>query len=437
MTEGYSHNSWYDQSLPAVSAPAAGSAARRRNTGMKVTMIVICVLLLIVASVYAFSDRTDAVRIDIGGGLTLPALPFGNGGNGANSAGDDFRAFFSEYYSGASDGQLPPSAMERTRGDPDFAVRLVSAEGQPALSLQELYRKNIGSVVGVRTYYEDLHGYGWGTGIILSEDGYIVTNQHLVAEAVRAVVVLADGSEYDALLIGEDTQTDIAVLKIKARGLTPAEFGDSNALSVGDQVAAIGNPLGVSLTGTMTDGIVSAINRDIRRDGRSMTLIQTNAAINEGNSGGPLLNEYGQVIGIINMKMSNRYSAVTIEGIGFAIPSATIKAVCDQLIANGAITGRPGLGITLTAVEAAVAEYYGLPEGLYVYSISENSDAAAKGVEVGDIVTRVNGRAVRSTEEVLEIRNALSVGDPMTLTLWRDGETFDVTIELRELNALY
>ena len=443
MDHMHSRSDWYDQSVPAASpaAPAAKAPVRRNHPGMKATMIVICVLLLIAASVYAFSDRTDPFRISFSGVWSLPEIPFrsdGGSGNDRNGGGDDFRAFFNEYYSGASEERFPASALRRTQGDPGFALGLVSPEGREVLSLQELYRKNIDSVVGVKAYYEDQNGYVWGTGIVLSEDDCIVSNQHIVAGAIRAFIVLSDGGEYEALLVGEDTQTDLAVLKIEAPfPLTPAEFGDSGALSAGDPVVAIGNPLGTDLSGTMTDGIISAIDRDVRLNGRRMTLLQTNAAINEGNSGGPLINEYGQVIGITNMKMSSRYSSVTIEGIGFAIPSVTVKAVADQLVANGAVVGRPGLGVTLGVVTPAMAERFRIPEGLYVYAVSEGSDAAAKGVRVGDILTDVNGVPVHSTEDVLKIRDALSVGDPMTLRLWRDGTAIDVTIELRDLNSLF
>jgi serine protease Do len=186
----------------------------------------------------------------------------------------------------------------------------------------------------------------------------------------------------------------------------------------------------------MTNGIVSAIDRNVSSNGNTMTLIQTNAALNEGNSGGPLFNMYGQVVGITNMKMVNTYSEVTVEGIGFAIPSATAKAVSDQLIAGGTYV-RPGIGITVGTISREDAEYYDLPDGLYISAVSEQSDAAAKGVRPGDILTHVNGVAVRKTDDVLAIRDAMQIGETMTLTIYRDGETFDVEIELYDLSALY
>ena len=444
MADPFQRSDWYDQSLPPALVPGQTATKRREHPVMKATSIVVCVLLLIVASVYAFSDRGDPIRFVPDGEpravVTEPPARNGGDGDASGDAEGEFRSFVDEYYSSASGStSLPPSALARAEGDPSVSVQLVSAEGRQELSLQELYRKNIGSLVGIKAYSaERSSSYAWGSGIVLTEDGYIVTNQHIIAEALKASVVLADGSEYPAFLIGEDTQTDIAVLKIDARGLTPAEFGDSGALAVGDRVAAIGNPLGDQLSGTMTDGIISAIDRSVQSGGRTMTLLQTNAALNEGNSGGPLINMYGQVVGITNMKMSNRYRDVTVEGLGFAIPSVTVKTVADQLIARGEVAGRPGLGITVGKIPAEAEEELGpLPEGLFIVSVSEGSDAREKGVQPGDILTHVNGQPVTETSDVLAIRDTLSIGDSMVLTLWRNGASFDVTIILRDLNKLY
>ena len=310
--------------------------------------------------------------------------------------------------------------------------------GKKELTLKELYDSNIDTIVGIKAYQRGKLGMSWGTGVIMTQDGYIITNEHVIDDSDRAVVVTSDMKEYDAYLVGEDTETDIAILKIDAGGLHPAVFGDSSALSVGDAVVALGNPLGEDLVGTMTNGIISAINRDVSMNGKRMTLIQTNAALNEGNSGGPLINMYGQVIGITNMKMVNRYSEVTIEGIGFAIPSATVKAIADQLTAMGEVTGRPGLGITVGQIPDTAAEQYDfLPKGLYITAVSPGSDALAKGVQPGDILTHVNGKEVTLTSDVLAIRDTCAVGDTMVLSLWRDGETFEVEIVLYDLNQLY
>ena len=426
------YSDWYDQRTAAPPQPQ--SPKKQRRSGVKIALFSLLALVLVVGAVLASARvrlYTAQTRTQVRTSPTLPsATPF------AGEFGDDFREFFENYYA-AEESSYTGSRLERTRGDMSAAVEIVSAAGRGEMPLQELYRRSVGSIVGIEAYEGASAGYAWGTGIVMSPDGYIVTNEHIIDGCERAVAVLPDGRKMDALLVGEDVLTDLAVLKIDASGLSPAEFGDSGALCVGDRVAAIGNPLGDSLSGTMTDGIISAIDRDVQLNGRRMTLIQTDAALNEGNSGGPLLNLYGQVVGITNMKMVNRYSDVTIEGIGFAIPSATVKAVTDQLISKGEVSGRPGLGITVGSVPAAAAERYDLPEGLYVSTVSARSDAAAKDVRVGDILTHVNGEAVRSTGDVLAQRDQCAVGDTMVLTLWREGSSFDVEITLMELGALY
>ena len=212
------------------------------------------------------------------------------------------------------------------------------------LSLQEIYEKNIPSVVSVSCTLSA--GSASGTGVILSSQGYIVTNAHVIDGAKYIRVLLTDGREQDASLVGTDAVSDLAVLRIQADGLTSAQFGDSDTLRVGDSVAAIGDPLGVDLRGTMTDGIVSAINRDVSINGRTMNLIQTNAALNSGNSGGPLINCFGQVVGINTMKISAFTDQAGVEGLGFAIPSTTVKEVVEQIIDYGYVPGRPTLGIS-------------------------------------------------------------------------------------------
>jgi serine protease Do len=234
-----------------------------------------------------------------------------------------------------------------------------------------------------------------------------------------------------------DTQSDIAVLKIDAQNLQAASFGISDELSVGDEVAAIGNPLAVDLSGTLTNGIVSAVNRDIPSNGHTRTLIQTNTAINEGNSGGPLFNMYGQVVGITNMKLSADYSQATIEGIGFAIPISVVQDVVNQLIATGKVYGRPGIGITVGAIPEEAASRYDLPDGLYINSVEKDSDAYAKGLRTGDVLTAVNGQAVYTTDDVNAAKDGCGVGESITLTIYRGGKTFDVEVELMDMNELY
>ena len=426
MPDMYPHSDWYDQSLPLPLPAAPPAPPARRKTG-KFISITVCALTLAAACVYAFTDHLDR------GGIWAREP--------VSSAGElspgDYRSFFEEYYANAGT-TTDRSLVRRERGDPGVTVSLASAEGREELLLPELYRQNAPSIVGIKAGFTDHGGYSWGSGIVLSPDGYILTNQHVCSGASTATVVLSDGTEWEAALIGEDYQTDLAVLRIDQEDLTPAEFGDSGALSIGDRVAAISNPMGAYLSETMTDGIISGLDRDVSVNGRKMTLLQTNAAMNEGSSGGPLLNMYGQVVGVINMKLVNAYyGGVTIEGLGFAIPSATVKTVADQLIAEGAVLGRPAIGVVLGAVPAEIAEYYGIPQGLYVYSVNEAGDAARQGVRAGDILLRLDGQEVHATGEVLSPYEAYAVGDTVTLTLWRDGHTFERSVTLCDQSEFY
>ena len=277
-------------------------------------------------------------------------------------------------------------------------------------------------------------GIFFGTGIVLSSDGLIVTNTHIIEDCDKATVTTQDGTEYSAALIGADSISDISVLKIEAQGLTPASFADSSQLQVGSDCVAIGNPVSSKLTGTMTNGIISAIDRDITSNGHSMTLIQTNAAINEGNSGGPLLDMSGRVIGITNMKAMSSES--TVEGIGFAIPSATVSEVVSQLLANGQVTGRPSIGIIVSPVGEELSDQYEIPQGLYISAVNKGSDAEKKGLKAGDILTAVNNTPITTNEEVTAIKNTMQAGDSIHLTIWRDGTTMEFDVTLAEASSL-
>jgi len=220
------------------------------------------------------------------------------------------------------------------------------------------------------------------------------------------------------------------VLKIDAEDLTPAEFGDSDSVEVGDAVVAIGDPLGVELRGTMTDGIICGINRDVSIEDRTMTLMQTNAALNSGNSGGPLVNMAGQVIGINTAKLSSSYS--TVEGLGFAIPITSAKPIVDELVEKGYVSGRPSFGFTLESLDSRISLFYNLPGSLCIRSVDTDSDAYAQGIRTGDIITAVAGESVSSKEEFDTIKNQYSAGDTVTLTIFRNGELYDVEITLSD-----
>ena len=298
------------------------------------------------------------------------------------------------------------------------------------LSLQEIYLQNIPSVVSI-----SCSGYGsgsTGTGVILTDNGYIVTNAHVVDGAGSIDVLLTDDRVFSAELIGSDEISDLAVLQIQAEDLTPAQFGDSAQLRIGDTVAAIGDPLGVKYRGTYTDGIVSAINRDVDMDGRTMTLIQTNAALNSGNSGGPLINCYGQVIGINTMKIGAFTDSAGVEGIGFAIPSVTVKDIVDQLITQGYVSGRPTLGLEGETLSSFYQHYYRLPSGLYITGVEPGSDAEAKGIEHGDMLLSIDGNRILSMDQLKAVLFDREVGDTVEAVIFRSGQQYRVTLTLGE-----
>ena len=313
------------------------------------------------------------------------------------------------------------------RPSPD-SVPNVQQEG--GLSLQEIYTRNIDSVVSISCNYPG--GSSTGTGVILSHNGYIVTNSHVVDNASVITVLLTDDRSFSASLVGSDPVSDLAVLHIQATDLKSAEFGDSAALQVGDSVAAIGDPLGSELRGTMTNGIVSAINRDMNLDGRTLTLIQTNAALNSGNSGGPLINCYGQVIGINTMKIGTFVDKAGVEGLGFAIPSATVKDIVEQLIDQGYVSGRPTLGITGESVSTFYQIYYNLPAGLLITEVDEASDAAAHGIAVRDILISVNDTRITNMDDLNNVIYGCEVGQEVTAIIYRAGRQYAVELTLME-----
>ena len=408
---------WY---APLEEHTSPESERKKRKPGKaswRIGGAILLVVLLIAASSLIFSgsnQRTEAPYIS---GDGMP---------------DDWNDYLDNYYQ-VTESKDAEIKLPRAELVPDFKVAISSDRGKE-LSLQELYDQCSKSIVAIKGYQDGVDGYYWGSGIILSEDGLILTNTHVIENCDTASVTLFDNSSYDAALVGADSTSDIAVLRIETTGLTPASFGDSAELAIGDQVAAIGNPLGETFRMTLTDGIISAIDRGISYNGHSMTLLQTNTAINEGNSGGALFNMYGQVIGVTNMKMMSSYSSI--EGIGFAIPSSTIAAVADSLMQYGEVRGRTAIGITVGAIPENVTSHYDLPTGLYVSAVEEKSDAAAKGIQQGDIITAVNGNPASATSDILTVKNTLSVGDTITFTIWRDGETFDVDVTLVDENDL-
>ena len=298
------------------------------------------------------------------------------------------------------------------------------------LPLQDIYTRNIVSVVSISC--KNSRSSSSGTGVILSADGYIVTNAHVVENAQTVNVQLTDDRIYSAMLVGCDDISDLAVLRIDCGDLTPAQFGDSSTLRVGDTVVAIGDPLGVEFRGTYTNGIVSAINRDVEVNGRTMTLIQTNAALNSGNSGGPLINCYGQVIGINTMKIGTFTDNAGVEGLGFAIPSAQVKDIVDQIIQQGYVSGRPTLGITGEALSTFYQHYYRMPAGLYITDVESGSDAESKGIQEGDILLYLGDTRITSMEELKSTIYNCQVGQTLEAIIYRRGQQYRVELMLSE-----
>ena len=278
-----------------------------------------------------------------------------------------------------------------------------------------------------------------GSGVIISEDGYILTNNHVVNSSSSSssfyelgnaskitVKLYNDDTEYEAEIVGTDEQTDLAVIKIDKDGLTAAELGDSDSVQVGEFCMAIGNPLG--LGSTVTDGIISAVNREVTdEEGNSYTAIQTNAAINSGNSGGALVNSQGQVIGINTLKISGD----GVEGVGFAIPINSTKDIYEQLIQYNKVK-RPYLGIGGTEVDEETARANNLTVGIYVKTLENFSAAEKAGIKVGDVIIKADGQDVETMDELNEIKNKKEIGDKMTLTIWRNGKTQDIEVTLQE-----
>ena len=300
----------------------------------------------------------------------------------------------------------------------------------------EVYAANVNSTVGITTSVTtNFWGFqttsaASGSGFILTGDGYVLTNYHVIESSNSISVTLYDGKSYDAVLIGYDESSDIAVLKIDAEGLTPVVLGDSDNLNVGDSVVAIGNPLG-ELTFSLTSGAVSALNREITLSNSvTMNLIQTDCAINSGNSGGALFNLYGEVIGITNAKYSGSGSGASIDNIGFAIPINHVRGIVESIIENGYVA-KPYIGVAVSDVSEETMSY-GLPAGAAVRAVSEDSPAEKAGLQVNDIITAVNGKEISGRTGLSEAVSAASVGDTLTLTVYRQGNTISVDVTVGE-----
>lgn len=323
-----------------------------------------------------------------------------------------------------------PQTGEEPQEEPVQVQEPVSTRQSEPMSLQDIYTKNIPSVVSITCTRDG--GSSYGTGVIYDEMGYIITNAHVVEKALAIQIRLTDDRVLNAQVVGSDEISDLAVLYVEAENLTAAQFGDSAKLRVGDSVVAIGDPLGVEFRGTYTDGIISAINRDVDVNGHTMTLIQTNAALNTGNSGGPLIDCYGQVVGINTMKIKNVTNANSVEGLGFAIPSGTARAVAQQLISQGYVSGRPTLGLEGETLQTFYQHYYDLPNGLYITHVDRESDAYEKGIRPRDILMYVDENRITTMSELNQVLGQHQVDDVVTVIIYRGGKQYQLELTMME-----
>ena len=328
------------------------------------------------------------------------------------------------------------SAAPHTNTDPEANIsEMVTLNPVPenndgGYETTDIYEKVNPSVVNINVYSnQSVSPIGSGTGIIMTGDGYVITNAHVVDGGTSVNVIFHDGSNARGTIIGADATTDLAVVKVEKTGLTAAEFGDSTQLKVGERIVAIGNAGGLS--STMTQGIISGLDRDLGTGARSLKLIQVDAAINPGNSGGPLINRFGQVIGINSSKIAD----VDFEGIGFSIPISEAMPILEDIIQNGYVTGRAVLGVSVVELNASNGPMNGLPsQGIYIAEIQENSDLINKGVRTRDVIIEANGVEVTSTDQLLEELDKYSPGDIFNLVIYRaeTNQTFSVDVLLIE-----
>ena len=327
-------------------------------------------------------------------------------------------------------GAADSSTTLRQSGRTAQEVTVKKVTGQTLMSPAEVYASTVNSVVSINSSSVSTNIFGQrvesassGSGFVVTQDGYIVTNHHVIASATSVTVTMYDGSEYPATVVGSDSDYDVAVLKINATGLQPVTLGSSEDVNVGDTVLAIGNPLG-ELTFSMSQGIVSCCDRAINVDGTPFNMIQVDASINPGNSGGPLMNLYGEVVGIVSAKYSS-YSNTAVEGLGFAIPIGDVQAIIKDIMENGQITDKPSFGITAGTMTQQMAAQYQIDQtsGAFVYSVNKGGAGEKAGLKMGDVITKVDSTDITSMEDLTAAKKGHKAGDTVTVTYYRDGQT--------------
>ena len=314
-------------------------------------------------------------------------------------------------------------------------VTVKKVTGQTLMTPAEVYASTVGSVVSINCSAVSTNIFGQrvesassGSGFVITQDGYIVTNHHVVASASSVKVTMYDGKEYSAAVVGSDSDYDVAVLKVETTGLQPVTLGKSADVNVGDTVLAIGNPLG-ELTFSMSQGIVSCCDRAINVSGTPFNMIQVDASINPGNSGGPLMNLYGEVVGIVSAKYSS-YSNTAVEGLGFAIPIGDVQAVITDIMENGQITSKPSMGITAGTMTRQMAAQYQIDKdnGVFVYSVDKGGAGEKAGLRMGDVITKVDSMEITSMEDLTAAKKGHRAGDTVTVIYYRDGQNYSTEL---------
>ena len=343
---------------------------------------------------------------------------------------------------GATGAGITHHAVTSAHGSTEIAVsdrqvaevQTVKVDGKKQLTMPEVYAANVNSVVSINVstttnvFGRTTESAASGSGFFITKDGYILTNYHVIEGANTVKVTTYDGTTYNAAVIGGDKDYDIAVIKVEGTGFQPVVIGKSGSVQIGETVAAVGNPLG-ELTFSMSQGIVSCVNRAINVDGKPFNMIQVDCSINPGNSGGPLFNSYGEVIGIVSAKYSS-YSNTTVEGIGFAIPIDDVLAMVKDIMTNGYVTNKAYIGITPQTMNAQMAQQfrYDVTQGVFVCSVEEGSAAEKAGLKMGDVITKIDDKTITSYEDLVAVKKSYSAGDTATFTIYREGKT--QTVEL-------
>ena len=314
-------------------------------------------------------------------------------------------------------------------------VQVKTVDGQTKMEPAEVYASVVNSAVSINCSATSTNIFGQqtqtassGSGFIITEDGYVVTNYHVISGASSVQVTLYNGDTYDATVIGGDSDYDVAVLKIEATGLTPVTLGDSTDVNVGDTVLAIGNPLG-ELTFSMSGGYVSSCNRAINVDGTPFNMIQVDCSINPGNSGGPLVNLYGEVVGIVSAKYSS-YSSTTVEGLGFAIPISDVRSIITDIMENGAVTDKAYMAITAGTMTEPMAAQYNIDvtQGVFVYSVVSGGAGDKAGLRLGDVITKMGDKTLTSRQDLSAAMKGYRAGDTVTLTVYRNGQYIETEL---------